>query len=105
MIEGQLKGKEKATKPQEPDLEPILASYYHLLEGGRIIPQTFAIPLFFELEKERIRTHRWMQIAKSKGVEDVGHTENKLREMGRELSAIRHREEIARTNSKLKMNC
>ena len=31
-----------------------------------------------------------MKIAKSKGVEDIGHIENKLREMGRELSAVRH---------------
>lgn len=30
-----------------------------------------------------------MQIAKSKGVEDVVHMENKLREMGRELSALK----------------
>lgn len=35
-----------------------------------------------------------MQINKSKGVEDIGHMENKLREIGRELSAIRHREAI-----------
>jgi hypothetical protein len=61
------KVKEEATELQEPDPQPSLASYYNLLEGGRIIPQKFAIPLFFELEKERIRTHRWMQIAKSKG--------------------------------------
>ena len=57
-MEEQQKGKEKAIEPQEPDPHPSLASYYHLLEGGRIIPQTFAIPLFFELEKEMIRTHR-----------------------------------------------
>jgi len=62
-----------------------LGSYYNLLEKGRIIPQKFAIPLFFELEKGRIRSHRWMQIAKSKGVEDIGHMEKKLREMGEEL--------------------
>jgi len=37
-----------------------------------------------------------MQIAKSKGVEDIGHMDNKLREMGRELSAVRHREAITR---------
>jgi len=49
------------------------------------------------LEKERIRSHRWMQITKSKGVKDIGHMENKLRKMGKELSAIRHREAIART--------
>jgi len=41
----------------------------------------FAIPLFFELEKERGRKHRSMQIAKSKKVEDVGHMEKKLLEM------------------------
>jgi len=59
-----------------------LGSYYNLLEGAKIIPQKFAVPLFFELEKERVRSHRWMQIAKSKGVEDIGHMERKLREMG-----------------------
>jgi len=71
-------------------------SYYRILEGGKIIQQKFAIPLFFELEKERVRTHRWMQIAKSKGVEDIGHMENKLREMGRDLSALRDKEAITR---------
>ena len=39
-----------------------------------------------------------MQIATSKGVEDVYHMENKLREMGRELSAIRDREVITRSH-------
>ena len=58
---------------KEPDPQPSLASYYNLLEGGRIIPHKFVIPLFFKLEKERVRTHTWMQIAKSKGVKDVGH--------------------------------
>lgn len=75
-----------------------MASYYNLFEGGRIIPQKFAIPLFFELEKERIRTHRWMQIAKSNGAKDVGHMEDKLREMGKELSDIRNREAITRNH-------
>ena len=59
-MEGQPQVKEKATELQEPDPQLSLASYYNLLEGGRIIPQKFAIPLFFELEKERIITHRWM---------------------------------------------
>ena len=36
-----------------------------------------------------------MQITKSKGVEDIGHMENRLREMGRELSVVKHREAIA----------
>ena len=39
-----------------------------------------------------------MKIAKSKGVEDIGHMENKLIEMGKELSAARHREAITRTH-------
>ena len=33
-----------------------------------------------------------MQVSKSKGVEDVGHMEEKLQELGRELSSIRDRE-------------
>ena len=99
-IEGKPHVREEAQEIQEPNPQPSLASYYNLLEGGRIIPQKFAIPLFFELEKERVRTHRWMQIAKSKGVEDVGHMESKLREMGRELSSLIDREAI--TSSHLK---
>ena len=43
-----------------------------------------------------------MQIAKSKGVEDVSHMENKLREMGRELSDIRDREAITRSHLETK---
>ena len=82
-IGGQPKVKEEAQELQEPDPQPNIDSYYRLFEGGKIIPQKFAIPLFFELEKEIVRTHRWMQIAKSKGVEDIGHMENKLKEMGR----------------------
>ena len=39
-----------------------------------------------------------MQIAKSKGVEDIGHMERKLREMGKELSTIRHTEAIRRSH-------
>jgi len=39
-----------------------------------------------------------MKIAKSRGVEDIGHMENKLREMGKELSAIRHGEAITRSH-------
>jgi len=35
-----------------------------------------------------------MKIAKSKGVEDIGHMEEKLKEMGRELSRLRDREAI-----------
>ena len=39
-------------------------------------------------------THRWMQISKSKGVEDIGHMEENVKEMGRELSSLRDREEM-----------
>ena len=38
-----------------------------------------------------------MQIPKSKGVEDVGHMEEKVREMGRELSSIRDREAMMKS--------
>ena len=38
-----------------------------------------------------------MQISKSKGVEDVGHMEEKLKEMGRELSKIRDREVVMKS--------
>ena len=88
---------DKAKEIPEPGPQPNLGSYYNLLEGGKIIPQKFAVPLFFELEKERVRTHTWMQIAKSKWVEDIGHMENKLREMGKELSMVRHTESVRRT--------
>ena len=56
----------------EPSPQPSLGSYYNLLEAGKIIPQKFVVPLFFALEEERIRTHTWMRIAKSKGVADIG---------------------------------
>lgn len=53
-----------------------------------MIPQKFAVPPFFELEAERRRTHRWTQIAKSKKVEYVGLMEEKVLEMGKELSEL-----------------
>jgi len=90
--------KEEPQELQEPNPQPNLDSYYIIIEGGKITPQKFVIPLFFELEKERVRTHRWMQITKSKGAEDIGHMEKKLREMGRELSALRDREAITRSH-------
>ena len=39
-----------------------------------------------------------MKIAKSKGVEDIFHMENKLREMVKELSIVRHTEAIRRSH-------
>lgn len=38
-----------------------------------------------------------MKITKSKSVEDVGHMEEKLLEMGRELSRIRDRERVMKS--------
>lgn len=43
-----------------------------------------------------------MQIAKSKGVEDVGQMEEKLQEMGRELSNIRDREAMMKSQLEAK---
>lgn len=37
-----------------------------------------------------------MQIAKLKGVEEIGHMEDKFKEMGIELSGLRDREAIMR---------
>ena len=89
--------KKEDPKLREPIPQPNLDSYYRFIEGGRVIPQKFSIPLFFELEKERERTYRWMQISKSKGVEDIGHMDEKLKEMGREISSLRDREAIIKT--------
>lgn len=84
--------KKEDPKLREPSPQPNLDSYYNFIEGGRVIPHKFSIPLFFELEKEREITHRWMQITKSKGVEDIGHMEEKVKDMGKELSSLRDRE-------------
>ena len=77
------KEEDKAKEIPESGPQPNLGSYYNLLEGGKIIPQNFAVPLFFKLEMERIRTHTWMQIAKSKKVEDVGLMEEKVNGIGK----------------------
>ena len=72
--QGQREGKEVVTKVQEgatspktyegesqemqePSPQPNLSSYYRFIKGGRVIPHKISIPLFFELEKERGRTH------------------------------------------------
>jgi len=46
------------------------------------------------VEIERSRTHRWMQISKYRNVEDVGPMEEKVIEMGKELSDLRLRKSI-----------
>lgn len=73
-------GEIKTEEILEPTPQPDLGSYYNLLEGVKIIPWKFVVPLFFELDKERIRTHTWMKITKSKGIEDIGHMEEMLKE-------------------------
>jgi len=91
--EGSLQQETKEEDPElkEPSPHPNLDSYYMFSKGCRVIPQKIVILLFIELEKERARTHRWMQIAKSKVVEDISHMEKKLKEMGKELSSLRDR--------------
>ena len=86
--------KEEDTELKEPSPQPNLDSYYKFIEGDKVIPQKFSIPLFFELEKEITKSHIWIQIAKSKRVEEIGHMEEKLKEMGKELSSLRDREAI-----------
>jgi len=43
--------KDKAKEILRLDPQPNLGSYYNLLDRGKIIPQKFAVSLFFELEK------------------------------------------------------
>ena len=73
-----------------------MGSYYNFLEAGKIIPQKFAVPLFLALEEERVRTHTWMKIAKSKGVADIGALEEQLKESRGELAMVKHVESIKR---------
>ena len=42
--------------------------------------------LFFELEMERGRKHKWMKISNSKKIEDVGLMDAKFNEMVKELN-------------------
>lgn len=85
--------KEEDPETKEPSPQPNLDSSYRFIEGCKIIPQKKIIPLFFKLEKERAKTHQ-LQIAKSKGVEEIGHMEEKFKEMDRELCGLRDREAI-----------
>jgi len=48
------------------------------------------VPLFIALEEERVRTHTWMKIAKSKGVVDIDPLEEQLKEARRELAMVKH---------------
>jgi len=73
-----------------------LGSYYNLIDAGKIIPQKFAVPLFFPLEEERIRTCTWMRIAKSKGVADICSLEGQLMESTKELAMVKHVENSQR---------
>lgn len=81
---------EKVENIIEPSPEPILGSYYKFLEVGKIITQKFIVPLFLALEEEKVRTHTWMKITKSKGVADIGPLKEQLRHARRELAMVRH---------------
>lgn len=92
----------------EPSPQPSLSSYYTFLEAGKIIPQKFSMPLFFALDKERIRTHTWMKIAKSKGVADIGPLQEQLKEARSELAMAKHvancqRVQLQEENQKLRL--
>ena len=92
----------------EPTPQPSLSSYYNFLEAGKIIPQKFTVPLFFALEEERVRTHTWMKIAKSKGMADIGPLEEQLKEAQEELAMAKHvancqRVSLQEENEKLKL--
>ena len=80
----------------EPSPQPNLGSYYNFLEARKIIPQKFTVPLFLALEEERVRTHTWMKIAKSKGVANIGPLEEQLKEARSELVMVRHVESSQR---------
>ena len=43
----QQQGEEKTKEILELSSQPSLGSYYNLLEGGKIIPQKFVVPIFF----------------------------------------------------------
>ena len=92
----QSQGEEKTEEILELSPQPGLGSYYNLLEAENIIPQKFTMPLFFSLEQERVSTHTWMRIAKSKGVADIGHLEEQLKESRKELAMVRHMESSQR---------
>lgn len=79
---------------QQTTAQPNLSSYYQFIEGGRLIPEKFSIPLFYELERQMGHTHERMQIAKARNVEYVGIMEEKLSEMGIELANVRLREVV-----------
>lgn len=45
-----------------------------------------------------------MKISKSKGVEDIGHMEEKVKDMGKERSSIRDRESMKKDQFEGKMH-
>jgi len=49
------------------------------VKGRKIITTNFIVPILIELKRERGRTHQWMQIVKSKGVEDLALMEEKTK--------------------------
>jgi len=76
---------------QEPDPQPKLGHHYKFIYGKRIISNNFVFRPLHELEIEKGITHRWIQIFKSKNVEDVGLMEKKVTKMCTELSYLRLR--------------
>src|SRR3984885_13520641 len=83
-------GEEQKEHIPEPTPSPSFNSYYNFLEAGKIITQKFTVPLFIALEEEKVRSHTWMQIAKSKGVADIGPLQKQLREIRSEYAKVTH---------------
>ena len=81
---------EKADTIMQPSPQPSLGSYYNFLEAEKIIPQKFTVPLFIALEEERVTTHTWMKIAKSKVVTNIGPLGEQIKEARRELAMVKH---------------
>jgi len=53
------------------------------------LPTKFAVPILLELDKERVRSHQWKQIARSKEVDDMGLMEENMTKRGEEMADLR----------------
>lgn len=86
--EGTMELQEQNPKLQESNPQLYLEPYYAQIKVGKTLLTHFSIQLFFELEKERGRTPKCMNISKSKRVEDVGIMEEKMKNTGEEMDDL-----------------
>lgn len=90
---------EQTTKLKEHTIEPLedpkeSYSYYSWIEVGKVLPIHLATVLFFELKKEKDRTHKWKQIIESTGVDDVGRMEEEMKNMRVDIVLLKFNEDI-----------